>query len=202
MHPVASNFFSTLKCHSLGAPHNPYTAVFNFYNLQVLASFGGLINTSLSLDFPCKKLYLTSKVLILHLQEDVSANNNLKFSLPQLGESFLTSSLPASSKPRATSRALTYVFPSVIFLVSTHPTEIELWFSSSTSSYTLLILQFCNSLNFASATLKDPPLHNKTSSLRFSQLGIASKLTLSIVSSSKHFTLNQFLFSHILYLLD
>ena len=105
--PVASNSFFTIRYHSLGASHNPYTVVFNFYNLLVLASFGGLINPSPSIDFPCKKADLISKVLILQLHEDVSANNNLKFSLPQVGESFLTSSLPASSNPSATSRAVT-----------------------------------------------------------------------------------------------
>ena len=192
--PVASNSFFTIRYHSLGASHNPYTVVFNFHNLLVLASFDGLINRSLSIGFPCKKADLISKVLILQLHEDVSANNNLKFSLPQVGESFLTSSLSASSKPRATSRALTCIFPSISFLVSTHLTEIELYFSSSTSSYTLIILQFCNSFNFASATSKVLPLQTKTFSLRFSQPGIASKLTLFIVSSSKCFTLNQFLF--------
>ena len=167
----------------------------------MLASFCGLINTFLSIDFPSKKADLISKVSILQLHEDVSANNNLKFSLPQVGESYLTSSLPASSKPHATSQALTCVFPSISFSVSTHLTEIELCCSSSTSSYTFLILQFCNSYNFASATLKVPPLHNKTFSLRFSQPEIVSELTLFNVSSSKCFTLNQFLFFP-LYLLN
>ena len=103
--PVASNSFFTIRYHSLGASHNPYTVVFNFYNLLVLASFGGLINPSPSIDFPCKKADLISKVLILQLHEDVSTNNNLKFFLPKVGESSVT-----SSKPRATSRALTCIF--------------------------------------------------------------------------------------------
>ena len=186
------NSFFTLRYHAPGASNNPYNAVFNFYNSLVLASFGGLIKTSLSIDFPCKKAVLISIVLILQLQEDVSTNNNLRFSLPQVGKSFLTSSLLASSKSRVTSRALTCFFHFDIFSVSTHLTETELCLSSSTSSYTLLILQFSNSFNFASATSKVPPLHNKTSSLRFSQPGIASKFF--VVSSSKCFTLNQFLF--------
>ena len=120
----------------------------------VLASFGWLINISfyrLSL----QKAALISIVLVLQLREDVL--NFLFHKWENLSLQLLCHHLQIHMRPIK----LWPVFS--LHSVSIHLTEIGLCFLSSTSSYTLLILQFSNSFSFVSATSKVPPIHNKTS---------------------------------------
>ena len=74
--PRCKQIFFTPRYHSFSTSHNPYTLVFSSHDFLVLASFGGLRNIYLSINFPCKKADLISIVSILLLHKGASAKKS------------------------------------------------------------------------------------------------------------------------------
>ena len=130
--PNFNSFSLTHKYQSLLASASSYTLFLNIHPLLVLAYLGGHKYIILSIFIPCKNAVFTSIKLIFWFCEVISANIDLVCIGEQHGVSV---GKPCnSSNPLAHSLTLVYIlFPSTIFLLVTHLTDIQGCSESSSS---------------------------------------------------------------------
>ena len=121
----------THKCHYLLASPSQYTHFRSFHTLLVLAFLGVWKYTILSIFLPCKNAVFTSIELMFQFCEAISANTDLTPICEQHGE--LVGKPCNSSNPLAHSLALVIFFPSTIFLLITHLTDMQGCRESSSS---------------------------------------------------------------------
>ena len=100
-----------------------HTVFFNFQIFFVLHSTGGRKNTSLPIEFPCKKAVLKSMECNVHSCVAIILNVAQTLFRIHVGLSVLKAA--DSSKPLAHNLAFIFCFPSIILGVTTQRTDIQ-----------------------------------------------------------------------------
>lgn len=111
---VYKHFSFTLKYQTPWGWQSPQTVLFSFQTLCCLLWLAS--RALLFICFPCRKADLPSLLYIFHDCKLLNVSTSLRFSLWDVGESFLTKFLSAFSKPWVTKLGLTFKTPSESFL--------------------------------------------------------------------------------------